>query len=367
MGISNLICVLAVLITAGTCYAQITTIKINYHLDQLTNTAGPNLGYITPISDQYSIINFGYVRLAMLDNNNGEVLKEINETNLVTMISEAMSQHATWINYKLYGLDEQNKIPHLFKARIQYSKVYKVDEQTLAVGVSLPVSKIIPDFANDVLAGVVFMNHQLQVKKFIIREWYHSDLAVTLSCGGYFMNDSAFYISCEVPGGVIPDQGEHKFMHYALKDGIFKIDKEKSIGELPRIFDFSVGRSYSIFKRDYTYYIFNGESLWETADLSCIDIKHKLPLKGQEMFMSLMPVGGRKYAGVVSDLGDEGAGERGDLVILNKNLCIEKILTRYESRQFTLNSVEYHNGKLYIYIVDQKKTLPLLQIIKLNE
>lgn len=367
MKFSRLVYMLVAWWAASICYAQIANVKIDYNLSLLTNSAGPRLGSLMPLTDSISLINLGYVRLGLVNNYHGQIKKVLDERELVDKIIKVISVHPDWKNYRLLGLDEQNIIPSLFKARILYSNAYKIGDNQLAVGVTLPVSKVIPDFANNVLAGVVYMDYQLQVKKFIIREWYQSDYVVDHSCGGYFMNDSAFYISCEVPMGSTQSPEQPKFLYYSLQEGIFKLDKDKAVGRLPKLNNYYVGRFYRIFKEDDHYRVFNGESLAESVDLQCIDADHQLPIKGNEIFMSLMPIGEKNYVGIISDLGLQNTPQVADLIILNHELEVKRILTRYDLRQFTLNSVEYHNGKLYIYIVDQRKTLPLLQIISLNE
>ncbi len=358
--------VLAAWLAANTCMAQFTTVKINYDLNTLANTAGPDLGSILPIRDSTSVVNFGYVKVGLVNNFSGEVVKVLDERQVVDAIIKAMTNHRKWREYKLYGLEEQYKIPHKFKSRILYSRGHQVNEKMLAFGLDLPVTKITPDYSGNVLTGIIFMDDQLNIGEFIVQERYDSNLGVNLNKGGYFIDERAFYVSCEVPDGEAYSPEQAKFIYYELKEGEFKMHEDKSIGRLPRLLDYYLGRFYTIFKQNGKYMLFNGESLWETVDLNCIDAKYELPIKRREMFMSLVPVLGDHYAGVVSALDKEGVGREADLVILDKDLKIKKTITRYDLITFNLNSLVYLNNKLYIYLVNNNLKQPLLQTIDLT-
>lgn len=321
-------------------------------------TSSADLGTLTPISDQKSLINIGQTHLAIIDNHTGKLLKKFDDQSLQNQLAILLQENYPE-GYCSFTDEEIALLPICQKQRFVYQRFYKIE------GIDKYACEVIcfvksPDFLDDfiLVSGVAFFNKALELLSFHEREPYNSE-QISSSLGGFFIGEKDFYIKKAIPE--LSEKAD--FIHFRLMDNKFQLVGALSSIDASNKPNLSPGRHLSMHRANQHFYLNNGTDLVKTPTLNHAEKEEiNMHLADNEVVGILTKMNDRQLVGVRMVMDEIGAAWEGILFQTDLEFNHVTDLVNYDQLQWRINSIATHNNKIYIFLWDKKNEKYLLEI-----
>lgn len=339
----------------------ITVIDLsNSAMDSITSSA--NFGDLHPISATESLLNVGFIRLMVIDNETGRVIKTFDPQPLAERFSEILIHRYPGQPYVLPEVSGYSTLPSCQKFPFHFERFFRIESTDRWV-CRVSCWAINPANAEDtrLLRGLVFLDQRLNLVDFFEVE-EDEDRATSLAQGGFFDGEHSFFARYFNTG---PEKVAD-FVLFQRDNGSYKRMGEMSQWPKAGIKLMHPGRFLSAFKLQDTYYINNVTSVITTTDLALPGEQINPPLEPGEGMALWTPMSHSEIVALVLDLDDTGASRQGRLVLTDKHFLSFRTIKHYDLLKFTINSVKSLDGVLYLFLFDRKARQYLLERIDLR-
>lgn len=338
-----------------------TLVKIDFDKNKLSEyTTTSEDGNILPINNEYSIINIGYAKICLLDNQTGQIIKELSETALVQKIEESIQQfyngsYSVPIEEKGY-----KDLPYCEKFPFHYDRFFKVGDNLYACYIMTSVVNIDQPQNSNIISGIGFFDAQLELKTYFSME--QNPKAGSFFSAG-FMKDNAFWARYIKP----VHSHSSDFVLYENKNGN-QFELRGEIANIPLTGKkiYYPGRFFSMTPFLKGYLINTGTKLIWSDDFSEPGTEMPLHLEGDEAIAIIEQVNDHQLVGLKIKMDDGGTAWTGALFETDRNFKEWKTLKEYDFLKYTVNSMKVLNGNLYIFYFDRENDHYMLEIMELN-
>ncbi len=367
---NKVFCVLVALFAASTLIlSQSEIVKLAFDADEPNYaSSSQGLGNLLPVDRNRSIANFGHKTAYVIDNHSGALLVEMDHGELSHKIRTALESDSYWNRYRIYDDQESDEIPTCSQSQYSITRFFRIDDTTFACELAISVlakESLYEESDHHVIYGVAFTDNSLQIKEFYLRDLINN--AMTLK-GGHFIGRDTLILSREVPiGKVVDSTNVFKFVMLTFHENKYRLDKILQIAAQPDYINYYVSTFYNGFKKDGLYCLFNGESIYATTDFDHVEYKRDLADPEDYSCANLVQTSDSGFVGLITKIGEDGDIENtAELQLLDGDLRKLRAIHEFDLLSFTINSLEYMNGHLYLLLFDRRRKKFLMQTIDLD-
>ncbi len=327
-------------------------------IDSLTSLS--HFGNLFPLSYRESLLNLGYMKLCIINNTTGKVIKEFDENLIRTEFNTILKNNYNGL-YAIPKTDEYDDIPSCQKFPFRYERFFKIDsEKKYPCLISCWVEKVTDPNQVMLIRGVAFFNEKLEVIDFYeINE--DIDTPSSHISGGFFYDENTFFTRKDNPVAESFD-----FFLFMRKNENF--EKIGEVTKWPKSTKqiYYPGRFFSMFELASKYYINNGTNLICFETISSSGNVIDLPIDNNECVIILEPVNNQSVIGLILEkLDGEGTSGSARLSLFDATFNQEKPVKEYNLLNYTVNSMKVLDDILYLFLFDKKKQRYILETISL--
>lgn len=364
MNVRNLICLLLVLFsTSNNLLAQ--TYKIDFDLSYIKGiSSNPTSGNFIAIDDSAGLIVLGRAILCKIDYKSGSFTDTLDNAFLYGLLKENLLGTELYKNTKFYDVNTKDDITTCNNYYFQYRRLIRVSENIYATEIAITTINM------GIVSVVLYLSDNLDVVNLISVE-KTSDVGVAYNgITGQFEKDDILYVQSGLEGEQIYSRETPSFFTRFIKeeDGYYKFDGFLDSATHGKR-NLYCPRFFSMFYNKDQPCVSNG---WEifcySEDLSSLERKIELDIPYEEVYSTIIQVDEDKYLTTRMNLDDIGAAI-GDcnIYILDKDFQEEEHLLRFSIVHSYLNSIDYLDGKLYLYLNKLMTGELMLTVIDINQ
>lgn len=318
------------------------------------------MGHLLPISMTRSIVDFGNVKIGLIDNNSGEAIKYLDELELQRSIEKRIPSH--WSNkFSFYKPQQFGEIQSCASFPFRYCKPTQISDSEIVIEVSLYL-KNNSTSKSHLTKGILYLSPQLEIIDFVFMDKIEDENFLTTSEDGWFwLDENNIYIKKFLISKEYFHSRSKAFAYFEKINNSFVWVNDLEISDLPKRKNLALGRNFAIRQVQGNYYVNNDSIIIKTKNLIDIDQTFKPASQPNESLCNFLSVGENHFIGLIKQL--DGALTR--IVKLDQDFNIVKEVSQYKDKQYSINSIEFYEGKLYVFIFDETKKKYLLEKIEI--
>lgn len=342
--------------------AQSSITKIKVDIDALEIfSSNRSSGNCVLISDEFGIINIGNAQLSKLDIKTGDLCKTLTANEVYKFIQMKLKDDSL----RFYKENENYLLRTCSQAFVYFVKPFKIEDNVYQCEVGSPIK--LSNGNNYHLRGFIQFDKELNLKNFYLREKGAIDLTYFTENGGFYQSSDTIVMRkeqyMELDNSYYP-----YFTRFVLKDNQYRIDSHINILERPSITNRFGTRDHILLHNRGNLCLTNGEKVVCSNDnFLTVTKEYQLTRKPNECFSNIIQIGKNQYIGGKVILDDMGTSGYMKFCLLDDNFKMVKPLFEYDVTSWYINSIEYLNGKLYLYMYHMEKNYLFLQTLDVAE